>query len=52
MKARIYTKEGRWADARDALRKYTTKVKGDSGSQEVMMGEYKCLNRAWSGSHI
>ena len=37
MKARIYTKEGRWADARDALRKYTTKVKGDSGSQEVMM---------------
>ena len=37
MKARIYSKEGRWADARDALRKYTMKVKGDSGSQEVMM---------------
>ena len=37
MRARIFTKEGRFADARDALRKYTTKVKGDSGSQEVMM---------------
>ncbi|EJF60015.1 hypothetical protein DICSQDRAFT_88478 [Dichomitus squalens LYAD-421 SS1] len=37
MKARIFTKEGRFADARDALRKYTTKVKGDSASQEVMM---------------
>ncbi|KAI0751839.1 hypothetical protein C8Q80DRAFT_1231438 [Daedaleopsis nitida] len=37
MRARIYTKEGRFADARDALRKYTVKVKGDSGSQEVMM---------------
>lgn len=37
MKARICTKEGRFADARDALRKYTTKVKGDAGSQEVMM---------------
>ncbi len=37
MKARIFIKEGRFADARDALRKYTTKVKGDSGSQEVMM---------------
>ena len=37
MKARIYSREGRWADARDALRKYTMKVKGDSGSQEVTM---------------
>ncbi|TFK85863.1 hypothetical protein K466DRAFT_587740 [Polyporus arcularius HHB13444] len=37
MKARIYAKEGRFADARDALRKYTTKVKGDAASQEVMM---------------
>ena len=37
MRARIYTKEGRWADARDALRKYTVKVKGDAASQEVMM---------------
>ena len=37
MKARIFTKEGRWAEARDALRKYTTKVKGDAASQEVMM---------------
>lgn len=37
MKARIFTKEGRFAEARDALRKYTVKVKGDSGSQEVMM---------------
>ncbi|KAI0773549.1 hypothetical protein C8Q74DRAFT_1265312 [Fomes fomentarius] len=37
MKARIFTKEGRFAEARDALRKYTMKVKGDSGSQEVMM---------------
>ncbi|KAI0686160.1 hypothetical protein C8Q76DRAFT_761933 [Earliella scabrosa] len=37
MKARIFAKEGRFADARDALRKYTMKVKGDSGSQEVMM---------------
>ncbi|KAH9936821.1 uncharacterized protein BXZ73DRAFT_45031 [Epithele typhae] len=37
MKARIYAKEGRWSDARDSLRKYTTKVKGDAASQEVMM---------------
>ncbi|KAI8984828.1 hypothetical protein BD414DRAFT_441668 [Trametes punicea] len=37
MKARIYAKEGKFAEARDALRKYTTKVKGDQASQEVMM---------------
>ncbi|KAI0333394.1 hypothetical protein GY45DRAFT_1319698 [Cubamyces sp. BRFM 1775] len=37
MKARIYAKEGRFSDARDALRKYSTKVKGDQASQEVMM---------------
>ncbi|KAI0666092.1 hypothetical protein C8Q78DRAFT_1083340 [Trametes maxima] len=37
MKARIYAKEGKYADARDALRKYSTKVKGDQASQEVMM---------------
>ncbi|KAH9853224.1 hypothetical protein C2E23DRAFT_728736 [Lenzites betulinus] len=37
MKARIYSKEGKYAEARDALRKYSTKVKGDQGSQEVMM---------------
>ncbi|KAI0640609.1 hypothetical protein C8Q79DRAFT_995540 [Trametes meyenii] len=37
MKARIFAKEGKYADARDALRKYSTKVKGDQASQEVMM---------------
>ncbi|OSD01882.1 hypothetical protein PYCCODRAFT_1368404 [Trametes coccinea BRFM310] len=37
MKARIFAKEGKFAEARDALRKYSTKVKGDSASQEVMM---------------
>ncbi|KAH9887660.1 hypothetical protein C8Q73DRAFT_712794 [Cubamyces lactineus] len=37
MKARIYAKEGKFAEARDALRKYSTKVKGDQASQEVMM---------------
>lgn len=37
MKARIYAKEGKFTEARDALRKYSTKVKGDQGSQEVMM---------------
>ncbi|KAI0771664.1 hypothetical protein BD413DRAFT_604422 [Trametes elegans] len=37
MKARIYAKEGQFAEARDALRKYSTKVKGDQASQEVMM---------------
>ncbi|KAI0368394.1 hypothetical protein BV20DRAFT_969210 [Pilatotrama ljubarskyi] len=37
MKARIYAREGKFGEARDALRKYSTKVKGDQASQEVMM---------------
>ncbi|KAI0820671.1 hypothetical protein BC628DRAFT_1395778 [Trametes gibbosa] len=37
MRARIYAKEAKYIEARDALRKYSTKVKGDQGSQEVMM---------------
>ncbi|OBZ65503.1 DnaJ subfamily C member 3 [Grifola frondosa] len=37
MKARIHAKDGHFADARDALRKYTTKVKADQAAQEIMM---------------
>ncbi|KAI0059331.1 TPR-like protein [Artomyces pyxidatus] len=37
MKARIYAKEGRWSDARDALKKYQVKAKNDQVAMELLL---------------
>jgi DnaJ family protein C protein 3 len=36
MKAKIHTKDGRWNDAREALKKYTTKMKNDKSANELV----------------
>jgi DnaJ homolog subfamily C member 3 len=37
MKARIHVKDGRWNDARDALKQYSSKVKGDKSASELTL---------------
>jgi DnaJ homolog subfamily C member 3 len=36
MKAKIHTKDGHWSDARDTLKRYTSKVKGDQAATELL----------------
>lgn len=37
MKARIHTKDGRFPAAREAIKKYSSRVKGDSSLHEILM---------------
>lgn len=36
MKAKIHAKDGQWSEARDALKRYTSKVKGDQTASELL----------------
>jgi len=36
MKARIHLKDGQWNDAREALKQYSSKVKGDKNAGELV----------------
>ena len=38
MKARIYAKEGQFTEAREAIKKYNTKVKDDPAVREILFG--------------
>ena len=37
MKATIYVKEGRWSDAREALKRYQAKVKADRAAMDLLL---------------
>lgn len=37
MKAKVHAKEGRWADARDSLRKFSAKVKNDNDAMALLL---------------
>lgn len=41
-KAKIFAKEGRWTESRDALKEYSKKVAGDR-----VAGDLVCLNLKW-----